>query len=143
MKVLGCVFAAALLTCTDGSGVAAFRQSDCIGSVTELEQRSRRERIEVEGGQGLVRVAYRDAHFRCEQRVAAHASVHGNAIDVVVQPADMNPRTVAKCDCLYDITFEVPRLVPTTYEVTVARRWDERHGAGEAVRIGSASVVVR
>ena len=143
MKSLAMIAVATLLTCTNGSDVAAFRQSACTGSIVELENGRRRERAEIEGAKGEVRVAYHDAHFRCDQEVAAYAKVRGNAVDILVQPADMNPRTVAKCDCLYDITFSVIDLPPATYDVTVQRRWDEKHGVGDPVRVGSARVTVR
>jgi hypothetical protein len=94
-------------------------------------------------GEGRLRVEYLDAHFRCDQRVTAFAKVTGSNVDVLVQPVDMSPSAVAKCDCLYNIAFEVPRLAAGTYEVTIHRRWDQRHSPSEPVRIGSARVGVR
>lgn len=48
--------------------------------------------------------------FRYAQPVTGYVRVSGNAVDVLVQPADMNPSSVSKCDCLYDISLHIPRL---------------------------------
>jgi hypothetical protein len=141
---------AALLSCARlspewadaaANSVANLTQSACNGSVAELDQ-GRDERFLVTSGAGRLIVDYHDAHFRCEQSVQARASVSGTSIDIIVQPADMTPASVAKCDCLYDIHFEVPNLPADTYEVSLRRRWDERHGTAEPLLIGTTRVIV-
>ena len=121
--------------------VENFTQSAC-APLPELEARGG-ERLAVQpAGTGRLRVEYRNAHFRCEQKVTAYAKVNGSAVDVLVQPADMNPSSVAKCNCLYDIAFEVPGLAAGTYDVLLQRRWDDRNSPNDPVRIGATRVTV-
>lgn len=143
------IFSAVLLACSglpsdweEASSAANLSQSACTGSPADLEQGTRRERIEIRAVAGGLHVDYRDAHFRCEQRVTAHARRSGSTIEVLVQPADMNPMSVAKCDCLYDIGFEIPNLPAGTYAVTLQRRWDNKHSPNDPVVIGSERVTV-
>jgi hypothetical protein len=142
------IAAAALLACSGlpaeeegaSASAAAVSQSGCIGSLAELEQ-GRREHVEIRPAAGRIRFDYRNAHFRCEQRVGAWVRRNGSAVDVVVRPVDMSPAAVAKCDCLYDVSFEVP-LPAGTYDVVVHRRWDNRHSPNDPVRIGSERITV-
>ena len=140
---------AALLACSrlpadwqNASGVAAFHQSDCIGSVADLEQ-GRAERVKLRGDDGRLHVEFLDAHFRCDQRVTAYAKLSDRRVEILVQPVEMNPVTVAKCDCLYVVRFEVRGLDAGEYEVTVHRRWDNRHAPNEPVEIDSDRVSVK
>lgn len=128
-----------------GSAAVAenFTQSECVGNLAELESRGG-ERVAIrEAGDGRLRIEVRNAHFRCEQRVTGYVRTNGSAVDVLVQPADMNPSSVAKCDCLYDLTLDTPRLAPGTYDVTVHRRRDNRNSPNEPVRIGGDRLTVR
>ena len=117
----------------------AFRQSACNDHPID----SAPERLAVLGGAGRVSVDYFDAHFRCEQRVAAYVKVSRARVDVLVEPVEMNPISVAKCDCLYDIHLEVPHVPPGTYDVTLSRRWDNRQSPNEPKQVGSARATVR
>lgn len=120
-----------------------FTQSACTANVSQLEPRGGEQLAVQPADGGRLRVEYHNAHFRCEQRVTGYVRVSGSSVDVLVQPADMNPSSVAKCDCLYDVRLEVPRLGPGTYDVTLHRRWDNWPKAKEPVRIGSRRVTVR
>jgi len=137
--------ALALLACTrltgagsSAPGVENFKQSECIGDPANPN-----ERMNVRAEAGRLHIAYHDAHFRCDQAVTAHVSVDGAGVSVLVQPVDMHPFTVSKCDCLYDIEFEIARLAAGTYDVTLDRRWDARHSPDAPVRVGSERVSTR
>jgi len=76
---------------------------------------------------GRLRATYESAQFRCQQRLCAYRLEEAGRTRVLVQPCDMNPATVPKCDCLYDIGFDLPG-VETGRTVELHRRWD-RYGA--------------
>jgi hypothetical protein len=145
VRLASILMSAALLACAgvspETSGVAAFSQSQCLAGIEQLDQ-GRRERVEWSAAAGRLIVRHRDAHFRCEQRVTVLLRRTGTAIDLLVQPADMDPPSVAKCDCLYDISFEVPGLEAGTYDVTLSRRLDNRHSPNVPIRIGSERITV-
>lgn len=119
-----------------------FTQSECTGNLGDLATRGGEQFTVQQTGEGRLRIEYRNAHFRCEQRVTGYVKRNGSAVDVLVQPSDMSPSSVAKCACLYTIQLEVPRLAPGTYAITLHRRGDSRNPP-EPVRIGSEQVMVR
>lgn len=86
-------------------------------------------------------VAYDHAHFRCVQDVEAFAKRAAGDVDVLVQPIDMDPKAVAGCDCLYDISMSVP-APRGSYKLTVYRRWDNINKPNAPVKIGSSDVEV-
>lgn len=88
-----------------------------------------------------LRISYDPAHFRCAQAVQGFVKTGPGTADVLVQPADMNPATVAKCDCLYGIDMTIPSE-SGEYTVTVYRRWDHQSGADGVLEIGSQAVTV-
>jgi hypothetical protein len=117
--------------------VASFGQSACgespIGGPSES--------LEVASAPNAVEVDYRHAHFRCSQSVEAFARSSTGVMDILVQPVDMNPADVARCDCLYEITMSIP--VPVgQYELTLYRRWDHKSGADEPRRVASRTVIL-
>ena len=118
-------------------------QSECKARVSEAAPGGNEELAVRQAGPGRLRIDYRNAHFRCAQTVTGYVRVSGSTVEVLVQPADMNPSSVAKCDCLYDVSLEVPRLGAGTYDVTLLRRWDNRHNVKEPVRIGSERLTIR
>lgn len=91
---------------------------------------------------GGIDVLYRAAPFRCEQEVQAFVREREGAYEVLFQPKDLDPSSVVRCDCLYDLqaSFEASAGAHT---VTVWRRGD-RYGGGEAnpMQVGSAAVTV-
>ncbi len=149
MSLVSIVLSALFAACTplpagwrDAAAVEGFTQSECTGRASELRRRPG-ERIAAQAsGNGRLRLEYRDAHFRCQQRVRGYAKVADGRVDVLVQPVDMNPSSVTKCDCLYDIRLEVPGLAPGTYDVTLHRRTDNWGGPSQLVRVARARVAV-
>ncbi|MBC8133157.1 MAG: hypothetical protein H7X95_09265 [Deltaproteobacteria bacterium] len=49
-----------------------------------------------------------DANFRCQQTVCGYVQDFGDLLRVLVQPCDLNPKIVPKCDCTYDVTVTFP-----------------------------------
>jgi len=137
--------ALALLACTHQTGAGSivpevqnFKQSECTGDAVNPD-----ERMTVEAGAHGLHIEYHDAHFRCDQAVTAHVRVDGAGVSVLVQPVNLHPLTVSKCDCLYEIEFDIARLAAGSWDVTLDRRWDARHSPNEPVRVGSARVSTR
>jgi len=118
--------------------VAELIQLECSGSPYDNPN----ERVSFNAGNQKLDVDYREAHFRCAQDVEGFSREVGAAIDVLVQPIDMNPQSVTKCDCLYDITILLEPVASGAHDVTVYRRWDNLNDPNEPVRIGGGSVQV-
>lgn len=83
-----------------------------------------------------------DVRFRCKQSVCAYVdtSSRGSTAQVLLQPCDMSPSTVYRCDCGY--SFDVPISLPsTTTGVSVQQRSDA-YGGGEPTSrvIGNVAV---
>jgi hypothetical protein len=120
--------------------VASFTQAACSGSAGAPGSPS--ESLDVSPGTGSVNVAYHAAHFRCDQSVEGFIRAGPKRADFLVQPTDMNPASVAGCDCLYEISLAAHAPSgPTT--VTLYRRWDNHSGSTDPVEIGTATVTVR
>lgn len=111
--------------------IGDFRQTACGGSALEPHD----ERIEVTAGRGALLVDYSDAHFRCEQQVEGFVRGSAGSLDLLVQPVDMHPASVARCDCLYEITLALEGLPPGDHAVTLYRRWDALNQPNDPVEI--------
>jgi hypothetical protein len=122
----------------DAQRIETFTQSLCTGSPYDGVP----EVVNVTAAPGALHISYGSAHFRCSQSVEGFVKLGVGTADVLVQPVDMNPSSVAKCDCLYDLSMEV-NVPRGTYEVTVYRRWDHKSGHDEPLEVGAQSVEVR
>ena len=125
----------------DAKPVDDLQQAACAGSPygdTGDTGEGTGERVEASASGDGVAVSYLEAHFRCAQDVAGWYRSADGEVDALVQPRDMNPRSVAGCDCLYNITFSVPVATPTT--LTLYRRWDNINDPNDPVLIGSVDV---
>ena len=117
--------------------LAGLRQTACEGSPYDGTP----EAMTASVNGRSIHVVYEPAHFRCSQSVQAFAKVGMGTADVLVQPADMNPTSIAKCDCMYGVDVDIP-VESGKYSVQLYRRWDHKSGSDGPVRIGSASVAV-
>lgn len=118
-------------------GMVTFSQSACTASMPGTATES----ITVTTGKGSVTVAYHNAHFRCDQPVQGFVTVGGGHLNYLVQPSNMSPSSVARCDCLYEIAMNsFVAAGPET--VTLYRRADHQSGNASAVQVGRASVTV-
>ena len=119
----------------DAEPVDDFSQEECDGSPMDTGWASTVSASA--GGPGL-RVVGDDLPFRCEQEVEGFYRTSGEAVDVLVQPVDMDPRSVAACDCLFRVRAGVPEDPPAT--VTLYRRWDNINDDNDPVLVGTAEV---
>lgn len=111
-------------------------QSECKGQVLGGSQN---EGIRTSLADGRVDLVYADAHFRCEQEVEAFAIREFGSVKILFQPVDLDPSSVARCDCLYDFTANVP-LWGDPVQFSVFRRWDNLNGAKEPVLVGERTL---
>lgn len=116
--------------------IVDFTQRDCDQTNQEGE-----ESIAVDGVAAGIELAYRHAHFRCSQDVEGFVRRGEGQLDILIQPVDMNPRSVAKCDCRYEISANVSAAAGE-HAVTVYRRWDNINSDNDPVKVGSTEVVV-
>jgi hypothetical protein len=91
------------------------------------------ETVEVRAWGPPVEVAYHDARFRCAQKLCAYLRNDGTTAAMLVQPCEMNPGTVAKCNCQYQVGLSVPG---TRSAIEVHRRWDNLNRPNPPVLIG-------
>ena len=119
--------------------VKSFAQAVCPGSDMTFSD----EGASFSGGAGNIGVVYKQAHFRCEQKVEGFWKAAGDAVDILVQPIDMNPAAVAMCDCGYDITFVVDPVSAGLHTATLYRRWDAINHPNDPVLIDSAQVIAQ
>lgn len=118
----------------DAQKIEDLTQSECGGDPYGDYE----ERVEASSQGTSLAVDYLEAHFRCSQDVEGWYREGDAAVDVLVQPVDMNPGSVAKCDCLYEITMTVPVAPPVL--LTLYRRWDNLNDDNDPVEVGSVDV---
>jgi hypothetical protein len=123
----------------NAQSVKSFTQAACSGSPGLPTGPN--ESVDVTANTRAVSIAYHAAHFRCAQSVEGFVRTGTNTADFLVQPTDMNPSSVAGCDCLYEITMGASVAAGAT-TVTVYRRWDHQSGSDSPVEIGAASANV-
>ena len=119
--------------------VAQYTQAACSGSADAPG--SPTESFDASAGPASVNIAYHAAHFRCEQSVQGFVRTGPKGLDFLVQPVDMNPASVAGCDCLYEISLAA-KAPPGATTVTLYRRWDNSGGSSDPVQVGTAAVTI-
>ncbi len=80
-----------------------------------------------------VRVMGEDLSFRCSQDVEGFYKSDGESVEVLVQPVNMNPRSVTKCDCSYHVEAGIPEEAPI--KVSLYRRGDHYGGDDPATNL--------
>ena len=76
-------------------------------------------------------LTYPNAHFRCDQAVQGFAIQTNSGYSVLIQPIEMNPLTVAKCDCGYTLEATLPNVKSNS--VRLFHRGDN-HGKEGTIR---------
>jgi len=80
-----------------------------------------------------------DARFRCSQSVCAYLDASSEEAKVLLQPCEMSPSTVTRCDCGY--SFDVPvTLPPNASRVLVELRSDAYGGEPTSRTLDTLSV---
>ncbi len=123
----------------NGARAKNFVQEVCPRSGVDFSD----ERASFTGNTGSIGVDYQDAHFRCEQDVEGFFKTGGDTVDILVQPIDMHPASVAGCDCGYNITFIVEPVSAGTMQTTLYRRWDGQSNPNDPVQVATALVSVQ
>ena len=121
----------------DAERIEGLSQAPC-GSSALLPDRPD-EALRWQSAETRLDIAYDHAHFRCEQEVQGFLRKAGERLDVLVQPVDMDPGAVAGCDCLYDISMQIP-LARGAYSLSLFRRWDNLNNPNPPVEIGRADI---
>jgi len=117
-----------------------FEQSGCIeSSINPLTVRvmadPSRDQVTLKVDGAYLIINYQHARFRCSQKVTFIAKQSGNIITIYVQPVDMNPSSVTRCDCEYTIKGKVGPFNPGTNTVNVIRKWDNYAGTGSSKEV--------
>jgi hypothetical protein len=82
------------------------RQSSCGG---DPYTSGPRPRLELSASGGALQGSFKDAQFRCgDQELCGFALDRGAVTQVLVQPCNLHPMNVPRCDCLYEVTFTLP-----------------------------------
>ncbi|MCA9567058.1 MAG: hypothetical protein KC656_04410 [Myxococcales bacterium] len=116
----------------DAEPVASLVQHECDGTPYEPYDVT----LDADLSGSPVSAAVHNAHFRCAQDVEGFWQWSGDALQILVQPSDMNPRIVAGCDCLYDLDITVEADgTPTSLEVW--ERQDALNDPNEPERVAT------
>jgi hypothetical protein len=153
MKLAIVALCAGLAACGSGGGDDAdlpdgwvnaeriddFMQMECSGSPIDGGYE---EHAMFVPGTGSLHVDYLDAPFRCEQEVEGFALFKPGSLDLLVQPIDMDPESVAACDCLYQIAIDVAGLAMGDLDVSLERRWDNRNEPNDPIPVAARTVTI-
>jgi hypothetical protein len=127
----------------DASRIERFRQSGCGNSPASVGPA---ETIDVAVTGGTIDINYAHAPFRCQQNVEGFVRETGNALDVLVQPVDMNPAQPTTCSCLYDLGLTLPARAgsykPGEYTLTIHRRWDNVVAENPLVPVSTRNIAI-
>ncbi len=104
-----------------------FTQAICNEDMEEVMENAPKASTKVVND--TILLTYPNAHFRCDQAVQGYVKRTDNGYSVLIQPTEMNPFMVAKCDCGYTLEAKLPNIKPN--DVRVFHRGDN-HG-GEAI----------
>jgi hypothetical protein len=142
-------FAALLLVGCGGADLpAGWEDAEAIDGLTQSECKASaydetvKEALVATPERDAVRLQYHAAHFRCAQEVEGFVRIAGSRVDVLVQPEDMDPDSVAACDCLYDVGMQIKGLSKGVVAVELYRRWDNLNEPNDPVKVGSAEVQI-
>lgn len=142
-RILSVSMALAAVACVDlpagwedAKRVSDFTQADCDGSPYDSDVPD--VTVTAEADATSVTVSAEPLPFRCAQDVEGFWKASGGAVDLLVQPIDMNPSAVAGCDCLYRIDATIES--PGAESVTVWRRWDNMNDPNDPFQAGEATV---
>ena len=106
-------------------------QSECLGNATGV---SLTPNVHWSTDGQALHIA--DARFRCNQSVCAYLDTSSAEAKVLLQPCEMKPSTVARCECGY--SFDVPVTLPAAIgSVSVELRSDAYASEPTSQSLGS------
>jgi len=124
-------------------------QSECEGDPYADEEEAENSGESLEASQitaevdgTSLKLNYNEAVCRCEQAVEGVSLVEDSKISVLVQPENMNPSQVAKCDCMYDIEITIPQLTTGEYDLEFFQRRDNYGGEAEMVLVETLAIEI-
>jgi hypothetical protein len=99
-------------------------------------------RLEFGAGSSSLTGVYKEAQFRCgDQKLCGYALDTALTAKILIQPCEMRPIAVARCDCLYQVTFSLePRIGRSQVELWSRRDLYGATGAVNATLIGQQPV---
>jgi hypothetical protein len=113
-----------------GARPVALTQSECNNSVLPMAPP---ETVEARTWGPPAEIAYHNAFFRCAQKLCAYRHDFGDVAQILVQPCDMDPDSVAKCSCGYEVGLSVDS---SPGAIEVHRRWDNLNRPNPAMLVG-------
>lgn len=123
----------------NATAIEGLTQSECTASVPD---ETVMEQLVATPQAGGARLEYRAAQFRCSQDVEGFVRISSGKVDVLVQPVDMDPSSVAKCSCRYDIGMAIKGLPKGAVDVELYRRWDNINDPNDPQKVATAKVQV-
>ena len=106
-----------------------FTQASCNEDMEQVMENAPKASTKIENGDLIL--TYPNAHFRCDQAVQGFVKQTDNGYSVLIQPAEMNPGMVAKCDCGYTLEAKLPHV--KSNDIRVFHRGDN-HGSEATLR---------
>ncbi len=90
-----------------------------------------------------ISIDVKNLSFRCDQAVLATLTNSAEASVVTFHPKEMNPKTVAKCDCPYDLSTTFPASAGSKVLVKIFRQADNNPSPSSPVSIAVKEVIVK
>jgi len=106
-----------------------FTQASCNEDMEQVMENAPKATTKIVNDNIILR--YPNAHFRCDQPVQGFVRQTKTGYFVLVQPKEMNPVMVAKCDCGYTLEAKLPTI--KSNDVRVFHRGDN-HGGESTIR---------
>ncbi|MCK6508763.1 hypothetical protein L6R29_02200 [Myxococcota bacterium] len=128
--LLGNIWLFSFFACATPTGTAlqatAIQQSACLpnSQTQDPAKTDGKEAFTVAANGDQVEISFKNAHLRCEQKVTWEASLDGQILTAVVRPQEMNPTTVPRCDCRYDLGVKIGPLNKGKYTVKIQQKSD-------------------
>lgn len=122
--------------------VSEFSQGACSKNLPLLPQ-SPTSPVSVQSEGLYVLVSYKQAPFRCEQKVQFFVKQQEQTIQVTARPVDMNPTVVAACDCNFDLQGKLGPFPAGTYTVEVYHKTDNYGSSSETRKLSTTSLTLQ
>lgn len=121
--------------------VSEFSQGACSKNLPLIPQ-SPGGTVDVKASGAYIWVTYKQAHFRCEQKVQFYVDQEDSVIKVTARPIDMNPSVVAGCDCQFDLSAKVGPFPAGNYQVEVYHKTDNYGSPSQTTKVSSVAVTL-
>lgn len=121
--------------------VVSFEQGDCVKNLPLIPHSPTQDVII--GTDGLyIKLTYKKAPFRCEQKAKFVVSQEKNVLKVTARPVDLNPTVVASCDCKFDLTGKLGPYQSGDYTVKVFHQTDNYGSPSKTKEVHSEKVTL-